>query len=64
MKATNMGFWQKIFGGGDTPPDDARDLSRNAQCWCGSGRKYKQCHFETDRGYFNAKQNEACKGPT
>jgi tetratricopeptide (TPR) repeat protein len=24
------------------PPD--RNLARNAPCWCGSGRKYKQCH--------------------
>jgi hypothetical protein len=21
---------------------------RNAQCWCGSGKKYKQCHLEAD----------------
>ena len=23
-------------------------LSRNDQCWCGSGRKYKKCHMEQD----------------
>jgi len=22
--------------------------SRNAPCWCGSGRKYKKCHFDSD----------------
>jgi methionyl aminopeptidase len=22
---------------------------RNDECWCGSGRKYKKCHLETDR---------------
>lgn len=21
---------------------------RNAPCWCGSGKKYKQCHLEMD----------------
>ena len=26
----------------DTPP---RLLARNAPCWCGSGRKYKNCHL-------------------
>ncbi len=24
-------------------------LSRNAPCWCGSGKKYKQCHEQFDR---------------
>ena len=24
-------------------------LSRNAPCWCGSGRKYKKCCLEADR---------------
>ncbi|MFA7148916.1 MAG: SEC-C metal-binding domain-containing protein, partial [Syntrophomonadaceae bacterium] len=23
-------------------------LSRNDTCWCGSGKKYKKCHLETD----------------
>lgn len=23
-------------------------LERNAPCWCGSGRKYKQCHMNFD----------------
>ncbi len=26
-----------------------RKLGRNEPCWCGSGKKYKQCHFEEDR---------------
>ena len=25
-------------------PTDRSDVARNAPCWCGSGRKYKQCH--------------------
>jgi len=24
-------------------------LSRNAPCWCGSGRRYKRCHYRADR---------------
>ena len=23
-------------------------LGRNDKCWCGSGRKYKQCHMNFD----------------
>lgn len=25
------------------------DIGRNDPCWCGSGKKYKQCHYKTDR---------------
>lgn len=25
-------------------------LGRNERCWCGSGLKYKRCHFDADRG--------------
>lgn len=24
-------------------------LGRNQKCWCGSGKRYKQCHLEWDR---------------
>jgi uncharacterized protein YchJ len=24
-------------------------LGRNERCWCGSGLKYKRCHFDADR---------------
>ncbi len=23
-------------------------LGRNDRCWCGSGKKYKQCHISSD----------------
>ena len=59
-----MGIWKKLFAASETPPDSAREMSRNAPCWCGSGKKYKQCHFADDRGYFTAKTNESCQGPT
>jgi uncharacterized protein YecA (UPF0149 family) len=25
-------------------------LGRNEPCWCGSGKKYKKCHMESDEG--------------
>lgn len=28
--------------------DDLGDFGRNDACWCGSGKKYKKCHFEFD----------------
>ncbi len=41
-------------GGGDSRPEPARatekdKLGRNDPCWCGSGKKYKNCHYHTDR---------------
>jgi preprotein translocase subunit SecA len=30
----------------DVQPDS--ELGRNAPCWCGSGKKYKQCHMRKD----------------
>ena len=35
-----------------TAADDARPAQppgRNQPCWCGSGRKYKQCHLAADQ---------------
>ncbi|MBQ32271.1 MAG: type I methionyl aminopeptidase [Deltaproteobacteria bacterium] len=28
---------------------DPKSLSRNDPCWCGSGKKYKKCHWSQDR---------------
>lgn len=28
------------------------ELKRNSKCWCGSGKKYKQCHEEFDHKIF------------
>jgi SEC-C motif len=30
-------------------PPDRSDLGRNQPCWCGSGRKYKQCHLRREQ---------------
>lgn len=48
-----MSILKKLFGSTPTPPDSARDLSRNAPCWCGSEKKYKHCHFDSDRSRFS-----------
>ncbi len=31
------------------PEPSARKLGRNERCWCGSGKKYKQCHWKSDQ---------------
>ena len=59
-----MNIFKKLFSSSTQPPESARTLSRNAPCWCGSNKKYKQCHYEKDRSFFTSKQNEACSGPT
>ena len=41
-----MGILNKLFG-----PKQTRHmpkLGRNDPCWCGSGKKYKKCHMESD----------------
>ncbi len=32
------------------PPLREARLGRNDPCWCGSGRKYKKCHLDSDQG--------------
>ena len=27
------------------------EMKRNTLCWCGSGKKYKQCHEKFDEKY-------------
>jgi SEC-C motif len=38
-------------------PMDTVRLGRNDPCWCGSGKKFKKCHLDSDRE--NAKRAEA-----
>ncbi len=35
------------------------DLSRNDPCWCGSGKKYKNCHMRSDQGQPGSGQKVA-----
>jgi hypothetical protein len=58
-----MGFLSRLLRR-NTPPQSAANLGRNEPCWCGSGKKYKHCHFDADREYFTRIQAAACKGPT
>ncbi len=47
------GKLSRFFGGGVKPkwpkPAKPKSLRRNDPCWCGSGKKYKQCHLKSDR---------------
>ena len=35
---------------GQKPQIARPKLGRNEPCWCGSGKKYKKCHWEEERG--------------
>ena len=39
-------------GAAESKPDPVRSqikLGRNDPCWCGSGKKYKNCHLKDDQ---------------
>jgi uncharacterized protein YecA (UPF0149 family) len=54
-----MGLLDKLLH--RRPPMSAMNLSRNAPCWCGSGKKYKKCHHESDQKYFSSIVAKTCK---
>jgi len=56
-----MGLLSRLFR--HAPPESAKQLDRNDPCWCGSGKKYKKCHYEEDRKYFARHERIICKGP-
>ncbi len=35
-------------------------LGRNDRCWCGSEKKYKDCHWESDRLYLARVRSASC----
>ena len=37
-------------GGQPQPVRSGKTIGRNDPCWCGSGKKYKQCHMRSDEG--------------
>ncbi len=41
-----MGILNKLFG--MQQPKEIPKVGRNELCWCGSGKKYKKCHMESD----------------
>jgi uncharacterized protein YecA (UPF0149 family) len=45
-----MGLMDKIAGVfKGSKPKPPSDLQRNDPCWCGSGKKYKRCHYDGDQ---------------
>jgi uncharacterized protein YecA (UPF0149 family) len=40
------------------------DLGRNDPCWCGSGKKYKKCHMESDEKKRARVRAQACSVST
>ena len=57
-----MGFLDRLFH--RRRPKSAASLGRNDPCWCGSGKKYKNCHHKDDQKHFSNALRTACKGPT
>jgi hypothetical protein len=56
-----MDFFAKLFRRKIRPKDVAQ-LGRNDACWCGSGKKYKKCHYQTDQLHLSRVRNEHGKG--
>jgi hypothetical protein len=56
-----MGLLGKLLGLKSHPPREAMTLGRNATCWCGSGDKYKKCHYDSDREYFSRQRAAALR---
>ena len=56
-----MGLLNRILR---RPPQSAEHLGRNEKCWCGSGKKYKHCHYDQDRKYFAGLRSATCTTST
>lgn len=39
-----LAWFRQWFTTSETRPE----VGRNDACWCGSGKKYKHCHFDAD----------------
>jgi uncharacterized protein YecA (UPF0149 family) len=53
-----MGILNKLFGG--QQPKETTKLGRNDLCWCGSGKKYKKCHMDSDVAKHSRILNSRC----
>jgi preprotein translocase subunit SecA len=51
-------------GGAPQPTRSQKTLGRNDLCWCGSGRKYKNCHMRSDLGRAEAPAGSAAAQPS
>ena len=56
-----MGLMDRLLG---RPPKSAACLGRNEPCWCGSAKKYKHCHYDSDARYFARDLENTHKGST
>ena len=60
-----MGFWKNLKETLLRPsaPPPGVSLGRNDPCWCGSGKKYKYCHYEKDQAGISRRRAAArtCK---
>ena len=45
-----MGLFERMVSlfKGDEKNEVSEKPGRNEPCWCGSGKKYKKCHFHED----------------
>jgi hypothetical protein len=48
--SSTVGKLAQLFNRSAPKPPKAKKLKRNDPCWCGSGKKYKQCHMKSDKG--------------
>jgi uncharacterized protein YecA (UPF0149 family) len=42
-----MKIFERLFNS-QKQADKKESLGRNDICWCGSGKKYKRCHLDSD----------------
>ncbi len=54
-----MGILNRLFGPRQTR--EIPNLGRNELCWCGSGKKYKRCHMDTDNAKRSRILGSSCK---
>ncbi|MCB9459165.1 MAG: preprotein translocase subunit SecA [Anaerolineaceae bacterium] len=58
----NLSNLRSNKAGADVEPQtirNTRKLGRNDPCWCGSGKKYKQCHYKSDRAGITSPAEKA-----
>ncbi len=58
---TNQGASNGAAAKPQTMRKSGPDLKRNDPCWCGSGKKYKNCHMKADRVKSGASADQRVK---
>ena len=57
-----MGILSKLLGA--QQPKEIPKLGRNDLCWCGSGKKYKKCHLNSDMAKRSRILGSRCTTPS